>query len=237
MFHLTIALLEKYNDGITIYNIIIKEDLKNVVDRDTKDMDLYSFLVSVCLAIGLSAACGFRVFIPPLAYGIFYKAGLVGLSDSWLWIGNDWIIMLLTIAALVEVFSTFIPLLDNLLDIVATPFSILAGIILASSSLSEITPGLQWILSMICGLGITGSFQLSTVTIRGFSSLFTGGLGNPIFSFIEDLTAIFLSIIVILFPLLGLILIILMAIIFRKLILKLKSKKNQGKSDIKNNYS
>ena len=66
-------------------------------------MDSYSFLVSVCLAVGLSAACGFRVFIPPLAYGIFYKAGFVGLSDPWLWIGNDWIITLLAIAALFEV--------------------------------------------------------------------------------------------------------------------------------------
>ena len=29
-------------------------------------MDIFSAASSFCLAIGLSAACGFRVFVPPL---------------------------------------------------------------------------------------------------------------------------------------------------------------------------
>ena len=106
-------------------------------------MDSFNFFSSFCLAIGLSAACGFRVFVPPLIYGIFYKANFVELSDSWSWIGNDWIIILLTVASIIELLATFVPLIDNLLDIIATPASIIAGTILSFSNLSNLDPGLQ----------------------------------------------------------------------------------------------
>ena len=142
----------------------------------------FNFFSSFCLAIGLSAACGFRVFVPPLIYGIFYKANFIELSDSWSWIGNDWIIILLTVASIIELLATFFPFIDNLLDIIATPASIIAGTILSFSSLSNLDPGLQWILSIICGLGVTSFFQVSTVSLRAFFTTFSGGLLNPFFS-------------------------------------------------------
>ena len=94
-------------------------------------MDSFNFFSSFFLAIGLSAACGFRVFVPPLIYGIFYKANFVELGDTWSWIGNDWIIVLLTVASIIELLATFVPLIDNLLDIIATPSSIITRSILS----------------------------------------------------------------------------------------------------------
>ena len=191
-------------------------------------MDIFSVASSFCLAIGLSAACGFRVFVPPLTYGIFYKANLVELSDSWIWIGNDWVILLFALATIIEILATFIPFIDNTLDIISTPVSMIAGTVLASSSLSNLDPGLQWLLSIICGIGVTGSFQFSTVTLRGMLSVFTGGILNPFFSLLEDTIAFLIAISTILIPIFGLILIIFIALIIYLLIKKLRYRKRKN---------
>jgi hypothetical protein len=38
-------------------------------------MNLINILFCVCIGIGLSAACGFRVFVPLLAMGIAARTG------------------------------------------------------------------------------------------------------------------------------------------------------------------
>jgi hypothetical protein len=192
--------------------------------------NFYTLSVSIFLAIGLSAACGFRVFIPPLTYGLLYKAELVQLDTSWNWIGNDWVVAVLFLAAIIEIFGNLIPWVDNLLDILATPASIMAGTILSASCLSDISPGLQWILSVTSGVLITGGFQLATISLRGTSSVFTGGLANPIFSIIEDLISFGITFTIIFFPIIGIILIFLFAFLMRKIYLKIKiRRKNQKK--------
>jgi len=187
--------------------------------------NFYTLFVSIFLAIGLSAACGFRIFIPPLTYGLLYKAELVQLDTSWNWIGNDWVVAVLFIAAIIEIFGNLIPWVDNLLDILATPTSIMAGTILSASCLSDFSPGLQWILSVISGVLITGGFQLTTISLRGMSSVFTGGLINPIFSIIEDLISFGITLTIIFSPIIGIIVILLIALLIRKLYLKIKIRK------------
>ena len=188
-------------------------------------MEAYSSISSILLAFGLSAACGFRIFIPPLTYGLLYKADLVRLGDGWNWISNDWVIAVLALAALIEIIGNLVPWLDNLLDVLATPTAIIAGTTLSAVSLSEIDPGLKWILSVMSGVMITGGFQLATVSLRGFSSIFTGGLINPIISFIEDLISLGISISIILFPLFGIFLVILIALFLRSIYIRLKRRK------------
>ena len=192
-------------------------------------LEFYNLIVSIFLAIGLSAACGFRIFVPPLSYGLLYKAGLVQLGEGWTWIGNDFVLVILALATVVEICAFFIPWIDNLLDILATPTSILAGTILSASSLSDFPPGLQWILSLITGVSIAGGFQLATLTIRGSSSVFTGGLMNPLFTIFEDVISLVITLTMIISPILGLLLIIFIAFFIRKLFLKLRKKRNLKK--------
>ena len=80
-------------------------------------MDSLNFSHHFSLAFGLSGVCGFRVFVPPLIYGIFYKANFFELGNSWSLIGNDWIIILLTVASIIKLLATFVPLIGNSLVI------------------------------------------------------------------------------------------------------------------------
>tara|TARA_B100001989_G_scaffold22304_1_gene13560 strand:- start:240 stop:815 length:576 start_codon:yes stop_codon:yes gene_type:complete len=177
------------------------------------------------LAFGLSAACGFRVFIPPLTYGLLYKADLVQLGDGWLWIGSDWVIAVLALTAIIEITGNLVPWLDNLLDVIATPTAIIAGTTLSAASLSEVDPGLKWMLSLMSGVLVTGGFQVTTVGLRGLSSVFTGGLINPIISLVEDLISLVISISIILFPIVGILIVVLISLFLRRIYRRLKKRK------------
>ena len=193
-------------------------------------MEPYSTISSILLAFGLSAACGFRIFIPPLTYGVLYKADLVQLGEGWNWIGSDWVLAVLALAALFEIIGNLVPWFDNLLDIVATPTAIIAGTLLSAACLSEIDPGLKWILSVMSGVLITGGFQLTTVSLRGFSSIFTGGFINPIISVIEDFISLLISISIIIFPIFGIFLVILISLSLKNIFTRFRKKKRTNSS-------
>ena len=85
-------------------------------------MDLLQVILSLSLGLGLAAACGFRVFIPPLMMGVASRFDLYELEGSFVWVGETWAIGVFAMATLVEVGGYYIPWVDNLLD---TIFSIL----------------------------------------------------------------------------------------------------------------
>ena len=135
-------------------------------------------LLSVCLGIGLSAACGFRVFAPMLALSAAAMTGHVELAESFAWIGT-WPALISFLTALVlEVAAYYVPWLDNLLDSLATPAAVVAGTMLTAAVITDMSPLMKWSLALIAGGGIAGLVQATTVALRGASSASTGGIAN-----------------------------------------------------------
>ena len=154
-------------------------------------MDVIQIILSLSLGLGLAAACGFRVFIPPLMMGVASRFDLYQLEGSFTWVGETWAIAIFSVATLLEVGGYFIPWIDNLLDTIATPAAILGGIFVTSASLEgEMDPSTQWMLSIIAGGGVSGTIQLGTVATRAISTGTTGGLANPIISLLEAVASI-----------------------------------------------
>jgi hypothetical protein len=154
-------------------------------------MDLLQVVLSLSLGLGLAAACGFRVFIPPLMMGIASRFDLYELEGSFVWVGETWAISIFAIATLAEVGGYYIPWIDNLLDAIATPAAIISGIFVTSASLEgEIDPSMQWILSIVAGGSTAGVIQIGTVATRAVSTTTTGGLANPLVSTLEALASI-----------------------------------------------
>ena len=162
-------------------------------------MDL---IMGVCLGIGLSTACGLRVFVPLLVMSIASLSGHLSLSPEFDWIGTYPALVAFAIAAVIEILLYLVPFFDNLLDTIATPAAIIAGIIATASCVSEVSPFLQWSLAIIAGGGSAGALQGITALTRGASTATTGGLGNPVVSTAEMGGAILLSILAIVFPVL-----------------------------------
>lgn len=189
----------------------------------------FEILLSVLMGIGLSAASGFRIFIPFLIVSIASFSGSLDLSESFSWIGTLPALITFGIAAIVEITAYYVPWLDNILDTIASPIAVIAGIILSASVITDISPLLKWALVIIAGGGIAAVIQGSTGITRAASSTTTGGLGNPVVSSVELGGSVLLSILAIILPLIAGIVVLLLIVFAVKTIIKkfrFKSKTN-----------
>lgn len=147
--------------------------------------------MSIMIGVALSATCGFRVFVPLLAVNIGTRAldadgqPLIELAGGFDWLSSDIALMVFLVATLFEIGGYYIPWIDNLLDTIASPASIVAGTVITASFATGMDPWLQWLLGVIAGGGAAGAVQATTVVARAGSTVTTGGLGNPIVASVE----------------------------------------------------
>lgn len=142
-------------------------------------------LLSICLGIGLSAACGFRVFIPMLIVSIAANAGHLTLAKGFEWLASDAAVMAFGIATVLEIAAYYVPWLDNLLDSIASPAAVIAGTIISASVMTDMSPFMRWTLAAIAGGGVAAAVQGITVFARAASTTLTGGLANPVLATAE----------------------------------------------------
>ncbi len=148
-------------------------------------MNPEQLFLSLCIGVGLSAACGFRIFIPLFITSLASRSGDLALSEGFAWIGSDAALIAFGVATVVEIGAYYIPWLDNLLDTMASPTAVIAGTIVTASIISDVNPFLKWSLAIIAGGGAAGTVQAMTVFFRGASTLGTGGVANPVLATAE----------------------------------------------------
>ncbi len=165
-------------------------------------------LLSACLGLGLSAACGFRIFVPFLMMSIASRAGHMELGSGFDWIASDAALAALAVATALEIGAYFVPWLDNLLDTAATPIAIVAGTLATAAAVTDASPMVTWGLAVIGGGGIAGLIQGGTSIVRGASSLMTAGFGNPIVSAAEAGGSLGLSALALTLPVLAILVVV-----------------------------
>lgn len=158
-------------------------------------------IIGLCLGITLSAACGFRVFVPPLAMSLAAIYGHFPLSSGFEWVGTKEAAVALGIATILEVSAYYIPVVDNLLDTVQVPLAVAIGTVITAATLGHSDPVLQWTLAAIAGGGAAGLTGTLASLTRLASTGVTGGLGNFIIATTEAIGSISLSILGLTFPL------------------------------------
>lgn len=160
--------------------------------------------LSVCLGVGLAAACGFRVFVPFLAVSLAARAGMVTLAPDFHWLTSDPALVAFGVATLLEVLAYQIPWVDNVLDTVASPAAVIAGVVLSASALNGMDPSLRWGLALVAGGGVAGIFQGATALARVGSTVGTGGLANPLLGLLESGTAVLMVVVALFLPVVAL---------------------------------
>ena len=197
-------------------------------------MNGLELFIAVSLGIGLAAASGFRIFIPPFLYGIAarleYLPSAIPTSGLQDWMASDIGLVVLGLATLVEIAAYYVPWLDNLLDTIASPAAMISGVLLMSSSLGESDPLLRWGLSIIAGGSVSGLVQGSTVALRAMSTATTGGLGNPVVSTAEAGGCVICTILAVLLPIITLVLVIVGIGFTGRWLLKRRQEKNKSPS-------
>ena len=173
-------------------------------------------VLSVGLGLGLAAACGFRLFVPLLVLSLGARYGLVPLAGGWEWVASTPAALAFGTATIVEVAAYYIPWLDHLLDLVATPAAVVAGMVVSASVIADLPPLLKWTAVMIGGGGVAALVQGMTVALRAGSGVTTGGLGNPVVATGELAGATLTSVVAIVLPWLALlVLVVALALVYR----------------------
>lgn len=167
-------------------------------------------ILSIFLGLGLSAACGFRVFIPLLTISAASLSGHLNLSSEFSWIATYPALAVFTIATIIEILSYLFPWIDNLLDTITTPAAVVAGTVVTASVITDMSPLLKWSLAIIAGGGVAGTVQTFTGLSRISSSTFTGGIANPLISTVEASSSVGMSLLSICLPVVAFIIVLLL---------------------------
>ena len=164
-------------------------------------------VLGIAIGVGLSAACGFRIFVPLLMMNFAARLGYLHVSPGFEWISGDYATVAFGTATLLEILAYTLPWLDQALDVIAGPAAVVAGVLVTASMIQDLPPFLKWTLAIIAGGGAAGIVQGTTTLLRAKSTVLTGGVGNILVAAVEFLGSTLTALLAILLPILCLILI------------------------------
>ncbi len=159
-------------------------------------------LFNLFSGFGLSSAAGLNAYIPLLAVGLLGRLDYLTLQDPYSVLASTPALAFLGVLAVVDFVADKVPGVDHITHLVGTLIHPIAGaIVFASQSniLSEIHPAI----SLAAGFVMAGGFHATRAAVRPVATATTAGFGNPVVSFIEDITSLTLSILAIFAPLIA----------------------------------
>ena len=107
--------------------------------------------LSIALGVGLAAATGFRIFLPMLIVSVAAHAGHLSLDERFAWLATSSALITLSVAAFLEIVAYYVPVVDNLLDTLATPASLVAGTVVSAAVMTDVPPMVKWTAAVIAG--------------------------------------------------------------------------------------
>ena len=147
--------------------------------------------------------------------------GHLQLNNSFAWLGTTSALTMLSVAALAEVFAYYVPVIDNLLDTLATPAALVAGTVVSAAVMTDVPPLVKWTAAVIAGGGIAGLTQGVTGILRAHSTVLTGGLGNAVIATAELGGALLISFLALAAPAAAIALVILFLLLAIRLLRRL----------------
>jgi uncharacterized membrane protein len=168
---------------------------------------------------GLSTLSGLRAFLPLALAGLLARTEVLGDTfdldgSSFAFLESSWAIVIFATIALLELTADKVPLLDTAQDLLATPLRVLAGAVLFGAALADQQTAVV-VAGLVGGGVIAGAAHAVKGVIRPGATIATGGAVNPFLSLFEDVAAALGTVILILLPILGaLLLLFLLLLIF-----------------------
>ncbi len=172
-----------------------------VLGAHTATLDM-SQLLALAAAVGW--ASGLRLYLVVFVCGLAGTLGWIALPPGLHVLQHPAMLAASGFMLCVEFFADKIPGVDAVNNVIQTFVRPAAGAILfaaSSNAIADMHPAL----AMICGLILAGSVHAIKATARPVVTTFSGGLANPLVSTAEDAISAAVSLMAILAPLLGVI--------------------------------
>lgn len=181
-------------------------------------------IVGYFTALGLATAAGLNAWIPLLATGLLARyTNVIHLDGTWANLENTGVLIALAAVAVVDFVGDKIPGVDHVLHAAGTVIAPATGVAaaLSSSSALDVSPALMTIIGLVAAETSHGT----RMAIRPFSTVTTGGLGNPVVSLIEDVASVALSVVAIIVPVLAALLVVAMFAVAWRMIRRLRRRR------------
>ncbi|HMP42818.1 MAG TPA: DUF4126 domain-containing protein [Roseiflexaceae bacterium] len=160
-------------------------------------------MMSLLSAFGLSTAAGLNAYIPLLTIGVLARyTDLITLDAPYDILEHPVVLLVIAVIALLDLIGDKIPAVDHTLHAAGVILAPAAGAVLflaANSDAGLVHP----VFAAICGVIVAGFAHGARATARPFVTATTGGVGNPVVSFLEDVAALILSVLAIILPVLA----------------------------------
>ena len=168
-------------------------------------------LSNIATSFGLASSAGLNAYLPLLIVALTARfTTLLRLNPPFDVLTDNVVIGVLVVLLLIETFVDKVPAVDSINDAIQTFVRPVAGALLFAANANVITD-VSPILAVICGLLLAGGVHAVKATVRPVVTATTGGIGNPVVSAAEDVVSATVTITAILWPLLGVALLVALA--------------------------
>lgn len=151
------------------------------------------WIYAALLGLSLAASTGLNTFLPLLMLAGAAHFGFVDsakvLNGNFAWIASGGALAALAVATAVEVVGDKIPAVDHALDVFGTVARPVVGSFAAASVFTQADPAMAALAGLAIGAPTALGFHAAKAGTRVASSATTMGLGNPLLSLLEDVTA------------------------------------------------
>jgi hypothetical protein len=168
-----------------------------------------ALIVQIAMGLSLAACAGLRAFLPLFVVGVAGKFDLLPLLRSFEWLESWPALTVFGVAVVAELLGDKFPVIDNALDAIQTFVKPVAGVILMTSVLTELSPLQAAVLGLIAGSTAAGAVHVTKAKLRLASTATTAGVGNPFLSLLEDAGALLGSVSALVVPVVMILLLIL----------------------------
>jgi hypothetical protein len=182
--------------------------------------DAALFASQLAMGFALAATVGLRTFLPLLAAGLLARFGYVDLGNSFDWMSHTPALIVFGSAVVFEVLADKVPGLDHALHLVESFVKPVAGTLIAASLFTNLDPMMAVVLGLIGGGTIAGAVHIARGTTRAASTAFTGGLGNPVLSLLDDFLAVGGIVLAVLAPVIAAMIVIFLVLGVLRLLMK-----------------
>ncbi|UFU08232.1 DUF4126 domain-containing protein [Ruania halotolerans] len=167
---------------------------------------------------GLALSAGLNAYIPMMVMGLLARyTSLVELPATWGWLANGWVLIVLGVLLAVEVVADKVPAVDHVNDILQTVVRPTSGGIVFAAGSGAITPATTdpgefftsaAVVPLACGVILALITHLGKAGARAGINLSTAGIGAPVASTVEDVSAVTLTTLALLLPVLVLVFVV-----------------------------
>lgn len=169
-------------------------------------------LIALASGLGLAMASGLNPYLPLLTIGIFARLGWIQLASPFDLLTNVFVLLIIAALAALDFVGDKVPVVDSTLHAAGLIITPIAGAILALASQGDVAI-INPAIVAVAGLIVAGSTHLTRSAVRPVVTTATGGTANPVLSFVEDATSLFLSIVAIVLPILALLLVVALVVL------------------------